>query len=63
MKKEQVIELYKMIMPNENAESFVEQIFQNYDDDNNGYLDFQVHSLTIQCVSPLSYLYNIFRSF
>ena len=50
MKKEQVIELYKMIMPDENAESFVEQIFQNFDDDNNGYLDFQVLRLTMRCV-------------
>ena len=45
MKKEKVIDFYKMIMPNENAESFVEQIFQNFDCDNNGYLDFQVLSL------------------
>ena len=43
MKKEQVIEFYNMIMPNENAESFVEQIFQKFDDDDNGYLDFQVY--------------------
>lgn len=42
MKKEKVIDFYKMIMPNENAESFVEQIFQKFDDDDNGYLDFQV---------------------
>ena len=42
MKKEKVSEFYKLIMPNENAESFVEQIFQNFDNDNNGFLDFQV---------------------
>ena len=42
MKKEKVIDFYQTIMPNENAENFVEQIFQNFDEDNNGYLDFQV---------------------
>ena len=42
MKKEQVTEFYQLIMPNENAESFVEEIFQNFDKDSNGFLDFQV---------------------
>ena len=42
MKKEQVTEFYQLIMPNENAESFVEEIFQNFDHDSNGFLDFQV---------------------
>ena len=45
MKKEQVTEFYQLIMPNENAESFVEEIFQNFDIDNNGFLDFQVLSV------------------
>ena len=45
MKKEKVTEFYKLIMPNENAESFVEQMFQNFDNDNNGFLDFQVLSV------------------
>ena len=45
MKKEKVSEFYKLIMPNENAESFVEQIFQTFDNDNNGFLDFQVLSV------------------
>ena len=42
MKREKVTEFYQLIMPNENAESFVEEIFQNFDNDNNGLLDFQV---------------------
>ena len=33
-------------MPNENAESFVEEMFQNFDNDNNGILDFQVLRIT-----------------
>lgn len=45
MKKEQVTEFYQLIMPNENAESFVEEIFQNFDKDSNGFLDFQVLSV------------------
>ena len=45
MKKENVTEFYKLIMPNENAESFVEQMFQHFDNDNNGFLDFQVLSV------------------
>ena len=44
MKREKVTEFYQLIMPNENAESFVEEIFQNFDNDNNGLLDFQVLS-------------------
>lgn len=46
MKKEKVTEFYKQIMPNENAESFVEEMFQNFDNDNNGILDFQVLRIT-----------------
>ena len=45
MKKEKVTEFYQLIMPNENAESFVEEIFQNFDNDSNGFLDFQVLSV------------------
>ena len=47
MSKEQVIELYSFVMPLENAETFVEEMFQVFDKDESGYLDF--HVWTIQC--------------
>ena len=47
MSKEQVIELYSFVMPLENAETFVEEMFQVFDKDESGYLDF--HVWTIHC--------------
>ena len=47
MKKEKVTEFYKQIMPNENAESFVEEMFQNFDNDNNGILTSRCSELQI----------------
>ena len=60
MKKEKVTEFYQLIMPNENAESFVEEIFQNFDNDNNGFLDFQV--LSVKDLDDRCQFY-VFRSF
>ena len=34
--------LYNNVMPAENAERFVEQLFQTFDQDSNGHLDFHV---------------------
>ena len=34
--------LYCSVMPEENAENFVDQMFQLFDKDKNGYLDFHV---------------------
>ena len=42
MEKDKVEELYSMVMPQQNAEAFVEQMFKVYDKDGNGFLDFQV---------------------
>ena len=43
MSREQVVALYSSVMPLENAERFVEQLFRCFDQDNNGHFDFHVH--------------------
>ena len=40
--KEKVEELFSLVMPHQNAQSFVDQIFKVYDKDGNGLLDFKV---------------------
>ena len=42
MGKEKVEELFSMVMPQQNAQSFVGQIFKVYDKDGNSNLDFKV---------------------
>ena len=42
MSKRHVVSLYCSVMPEENAENFVDQMFQLFDKDKNGYLDFHV---------------------
>ena len=42
MGREKVEELFSMVMPHENAQSFVDQIFKFYDNDGNNLLDFKV---------------------
>ena len=49
MSKEQVIELYSFVMPLENAETFVEEMFQVFDKDESGYLDFHVCTFLHKC--------------
>ena len=42
MEKEQVEVLYSMVMPQQNAQAFVDEMFKVYDKDGNSFLDFQV---------------------
>ena len=42
MGREQVVGLYSSLMPLENAERFVDQLFRTFDQDDNGYIDFHV---------------------
>ena len=54
MSRAHVVSLYSWVMPEQNAEMFVDQIFRAFDRDNNGSLDFHVgtflhqHSTTPQ---------------
>ena len=50
MSKQQVIELYSFVMPIENAETFVEEMFQVFDKDDSGYLDFHVCTIHFKIV-------------
>ena len=50
MSKQQVIELYSFVMPIENAEAFVEEMFQVFDKDDSGYLDFHVCTIHFKIV-------------
>ena len=42
MSRAHVVSLYSWVMPEQNAEMFVDQIFRAFDRDNNGSLDFHV---------------------
>ena len=42
MSRAHVVSLYSWVMPEQNAEMFVDQIFRAFDRDNNGHLDFHV---------------------
>ena len=42
MSQAHVVSLYSWVMPEQNAEMFVDQIFRAFDRDNNGHLDFHV---------------------
>ena len=50
LKKEKVIEMYSMILPERNALVFVDHIFRIFDKDNNNSIDFKVKPFII----PLS---------
>ena len=42
LRKEKVLEMYTMILPEKNAQVFVNHIFRVFDRDNNGCIDFKV---------------------
>ena len=42
LKKDKVLEMYQMILPEKNAQVFVNHIFRVFDSDNNGSIDFKV---------------------
>ena len=52
MSREQVVTLYSSVMPLENAERFVDQLFRTFDQDNNGHIDFHVHLSPSSSMSP-----------
>ena len=57
MSKDEVEDLYSMVMPHLNAQAFVDQMFKVFDKDGNGLLDFQV-------IFPCSLTFHIsLRSF
>ena len=47
MSRAHVVSLYSWVMPEQNAEMFVDQIFRAFDRDNNGHLDFHVGDILI----------------
>ena len=42
LKKEKMMEMYGAVLPTEKAKVFVDQIFQKFDSDNSGTIDFKV---------------------
>ena len=57
MSKDEVEDLYSMVMPHLNAQAFVDQMFKVFDTDGNGLLDFQV---IFPCCLTFS---NVFKEF
>ena len=46
LKKEKVLEIYSVLMPDGDASVFVDQIFRIFDKDENGSIDFNVSFLS-----------------
>ena len=54
MSRAHVVSLYSWVMPEQNAEMFVDQIFRAFDRDNNGSLDFHVGAFWHQHYTDLN---------
>ena len=61
MSREQVVTLYSSVMPLENAERFVEQLFSTFDQDNNGHFDFHVYTFH-PCIRHLTQYLGILEA-
>ena len=48
LRKNQVLDLYSMLMPDGDASVFVDQIFRIFDRDGNGSIDFKLSFLTLE---------------
>ena len=54
MSKDKMMDMYSSVLPGMKAKTFVDQIFQKFDSDNSGSIDFKVDFLLVDIKSLFS---------